>query len=139
LRLTLSAVFIGIIMAVPASARAAGEDDPPQAAVCVPQGDSGERVVDPLRLVAWAIRTSDLSDHALDTNGDGDTLLAEKQLALTDPAYCRDPERRCDASDAAAQERIHQRLAAFVRAVDGNYRFERIRRPDQLERDRAHI
>ena len=105
--------------------------------MCVSQGDGGERVVDPLRLVVWAIKASDLSDQALDTNGDGDTLLAEKQLALTDPAYCGHPERHCDAADAAAQKQIHQRLAAFVRAEDGNYRFERIRRPDHLERDRA--
>jgi hypothetical protein len=84
---SISAALIGIIIVVPANTRAAKADDtPPQAAVCVPQGDSGERVVDPLRLVRWGIRTSNLSDQALDTNGNGDTLLAEKQLALTDPA-----------------------------------------------------
>jgi hypothetical protein len=135
---SISAAVIGIMTVVAANTRAAAADDaPPQAAVCVPQGDSGERVVDPLRLVRWAITTSNLSDQALDTNGDGDTLLSEKQLALTDPAYCDHPDRHCDAADAVAQRQIHQRLATFVRAEDGNYRFERIRRPDPAERDGA--
>jgi hypothetical protein len=134
----MSAALIAIIIVLPANVRAAGaDDDPPKAAICVPEEDSSGRVVDPLRLVRWALTTSNLSDQALDTNGDGDTLLSEKQLALADPAYCEHLEKHCDSADAVAQRQIHQRLATFVHAESVDYRFERIRRPDPAERDSA--
>ncbi|MEM7024689.1 MAG: hypothetical protein AAF637_19240 [Pseudomonadota bacterium] len=128
---------IAMLLLEPAISRAATpQNGPPKGAVCVAE-EGGGRAVDPLELVRWAIRTSEIRDQAIDANGDGDTLLAEKQLALTDPGYCGHPARGCSERDATAQRQIHARLAAFVREQDGNYQFERIRRPDQTERNEA--
>ena len=110
---------------------------PPPEHVCVGQDVDGNdrRILDPRRLVSWALSTSSISDAALDTNGDGDTLFTEKQLALTRPDYCgAAPARGCTEADAAELRTLHEGLADFVRIQGGAlYRFERIRRPDPLD------
>jgi len=136
------------LLAPLALAAALGQGDParaeppavPQEAVCRPGDGEATRAVDPLALIRWAIEVSDLSDRVLDADDDGDTLLEEKQLALVDPFYCRRPEVACGEADTAAQQRIHDRLDGFVRAQGGRaYRFERIRRPDPVERNGAEF
>lgn len=110
---------------------------PPPEEVCVADTLAGSerRIVDPVRLVRWAVSAAGISDAALDANGDGDTLLVEKQLALTQPGYCAAaPTRGCTEADAQALGSLQERLRAFVAAEGGAlYRFERIRRPDSLD------
>lgn len=110
---------------------------PPPDAVCVALAtdESERRVLDPSRLIRWAISTAAISDAALDANGDGDTLLIEKQLALTQPGYCAAaPTRGCTEADARALRSLQDGLRTFVAAEGGAlYHFERIRRPDPLD------
>ncbi|MDH3658887.1 MAG: hypothetical protein OEU92_02475 [Alphaproteobacteria bacterium] len=107
--------------------------------ICSPVATSEVRSLDPLRLVRWLIAISEIGDAALDADGDGDTLLGEKQLALTQPGYCtRDIGRACTTEDAATLDRIQARLADFVdRAGGPDYVFERRRRPTIEERVQA--
>lgn len=123
----------GAVGASPASA-----DEPlfPADQICSPGASSDIPSVDPLRLIRWLIAVSDISDAALDADGNGDTLLSEKQLALVQPDYCtEDIGRACTADDAETLERIQDRLSDFVdRAGGADYVFERIRRPTLEER-----
>ncbi len=104
--------------------------------ICTPGTEQEPRTVDPFRLVRWLIAVSGLSDAALDADRNGDTLLAEKQLALVQPDFCKaDPRRSCNKNDASTLERIQQRLGDFVdRAGGPAYVFERLRRPTIEER-----
>ncbi|MEM7042875.1 MAG: hypothetical protein AAF543_08700 [Pseudomonadota bacterium] len=94
------------------------------------------RRLDPLRLIRWLIAVGDIGDAALDADGDGDTLLSEKQLALVKPDYCTaDIGRACTAEEAETLERVQNRLADFVdRAGGPEFVFERLRRPTLDER-----
>jgi hypothetical protein len=94
------------------------------------------RMVHPLYLIRDLIEAGPVSDAALDANGDGDTLLIEKQLAFTQPNYCHaSPERRCTPQDEKALIRLHDQLAEFVRTEGGAwYHFERLREPDPVDR-----
>lgn len=92
------------------------------------------RVVEPLLLIRHLIEAGSVRDAALDTDGDGDTLLVEKQLTFTQPDYCEAPERNCTPVDAAAIRRLHDQLAEFVRTQGGAwYTFERLRQPDAVD------
>ena len=108
----------------------------PAEEICIPGADEEIRSLDPLRLIRWLIAVSDIGDAALDADGDGDTLLTEKQLALVQPGYCTQSiGRACTATDAETLERIQNRLADFVdRAGGPDYVFERVRRPTIEER-----
>lgn len=109
------------------------DDQPlfPSDEICSPAAEAEIRNLDPLRLVRWLIAISDIGDAALDADGDGDTLLSEKQLALVQPGYCtKDIGRACTVEDVETLERIQERLADFVdRAGGPDYVFERVRRP----------
>ena len=104
--------------------------------ICTPGADENLQNLDPLRLIRWLIAISDIGDAALDTDGDGDTLLSEKQLALVQPGYCtQDVGRACTAEEAETLQRIQDRLGDFVdRAGGPSYVFERLRRPTIEER-----
>lgn len=95
-----------------------------------------QQAVRPLFLIRHLIEAGPVSDAALDTDGDGDTLLVEKQLAFTQPNYCQAaPGRQCSSQDEAALRRLHGQLAEFVRTQGGAwYQFERLRRPDAADR-----
>ncbi|MGI9501101.1 MAG: hypothetical protein ACR2P3_13775 [Geminicoccaceae bacterium] len=113
-------------------------DEPlfPADQICSPGAASEVRSLDPLRLIRWLIAVSDIGDAALDADGDGDTLLAEKQLALVQPGYCtQDIGRACTAEEAETLTRIQDRLGDFAdRAGGPDYIFERLRRPTIEER-----
>ena len=134
--------LLGFVVAVmadtPAFADKSAADEPlfPTDQICVAGADSDLATLDPLRLIRWLIAISDIGDAALDANGDGDTLLAEKQLALTQPNYCtQDIGRACTADDEATLSRIQARLSDFVdRAGGPEFVFERLRRPTLDER-----
>ena len=117
-------------------------DEPlfPAEQICTPGAEEDIRSLDPLRLIRWLIAISDIGDAALDADGDGDTLLVEKQLALVEPSYCtQDIGRACTAEEAETLARVQDRLADFVdRAGGPEYVFERVRRPtieERIERD----
>lgn len=120
------------------AASPSASDEPlfPSDKICSPGAEAEIRSLDPLRLIRWLIAVSDIGDAALDADGDGDTLLAEKQLALVQPGYCtQDIGRACTAEDAERLGRIQTRLADFVdRAGGPDYVFERVRRPTIEER-----
>lgn len=108
----------------------------PQPAICTldAQAEPARRVVDPQRLIEWLLASDPISDRALDANADGDTLFLEKQVALAKENYCFGPPR-CSAADVAAQSRIHQALVEFIDDEgEGAYAFERLRRPDPVDR-----
>ncbi len=125
-------------MAPAAGASLSASDAPlfPADEICSPGADEEIGNLDPLRLIRWLIAVSDIGDAALDADGDGDTLLTEKQLALVQPGYCTQGlGRACTATDAETLERIQDRLADFVdRAGGPDYVFERVRRPTIEER-----
>ncbi|MGI9506705.1 MAG: hypothetical protein ACR2RE_27000, partial [Geminicoccaceae bacterium] len=130
-----------LMLARPIAGNAQPIDDQPlfpADEICSPAAEAEIRNLDPLRLVRWLIAISDIGDAALDANGDGDTLLSEKQLALVQPGYCTQGiGRACTAEDAETLERIQERLADFVDRDGGpDYVFERVRRPtleEQIE------
>jgi hypothetical protein len=124
---------------IPAFATSPGNlDEPlfPAEQICVQNVPEDPSTLDPLRLIRWLIAVSDIGDAALDANGDGDTLLTEKQLALIQPDYCtEDVGRACTAAEAETLSRIQDRLSDFVdRAGGAEFVFERIRRPTIEER-----
>jgi len=128
-----------LALAGPTAAAASRLDDQPlfpADQICTPAADIELRRLDPLRLVRWLVAVSDISDAALDADGDGDTLLSEKQLALVQPGYCtQDIGRACNAEDEETLQRIQDRLADFVdRAGGPEFVFERVRRPTIDER-----
>lgn len=132
-------LMIAVALAAPAAGASLPTDDQPlfpTEEICSAGAESEIRSLDPLRLVRWLIAISKIGDAALDANGDGDTLLSEKQLALVQPGYCtRDIGRACTAEDAETLERIQDRLVDFVdRAGGPDYVFERLRRPTIEER-----
>lgn len=94
------------------------------------------RVVNPLYLVRELIAEGPVSDAALDANGDGDTLLIEKQLAFTQLNYCHaSPERQCTPQDEKALIRLHDKLEEFARTEGGAwFDFERLSEPDPVDR-----
>lgn len=120
------AAGMGLLPAIGTTVQAA-EAVPPQAAVCVPSDADGVRVVDPLRLVRWAMDRADLSEAVLDRDDDGSTSLAEKQLALVAPDVCGDD--RCTAAEALRLRTTRELLVEFVEGGDA-YTFTRIRQPD---------
>jgi hypothetical protein len=130
----MSAALPLAVLALAAPGQAAEPVFPPDA-ICVDGNAPRERAVEPLQLTRWLIAAAKVSDAALDANGDGDTLLAEKQLALVQPDYCAAPERRCSAEDRAALESLNQRLAQFAKQAGGpGYAMARRRRPTPPER-----
>jgi hypothetical protein len=131
------AVVLSVLVAT-ADAAAAPEPIFPPSEICT--GTDTESTVDPLRLIQWLIATGPITDAALDTNRDGSTLLAEKQLALTAPRYCDDIAAGCTAADDGALQGARDDLAAFVVAEGGeDYRFDRLRRPTAEERRSARF
>lgn len=119
---------VGVLPAITGPGAVHGQEAvPPQDAVCVAAEARDVRVVDPLRLVRWAMDRADLGEAVIDRDDDGTTGLAEKQLALVDPAFC--DEGWCTAEEAA---RLSQTRDALVGFLDGGefYAFTRIRRPD---------
>ncbi|MEM8948410.1 MAG: hypothetical protein AAGA21_19175 [Pseudomonadota bacterium] len=134
---------IGLLAALLAASPVNGASPPPSDEqlfptdeICTPGSGTDLRNLDPLRLIRWLIAVSDIGDAALDADGDGDTLLAEKQLALVQPGYCTQGiGRACTAEDEERLERIQDRLDDFVdRAGGPDYVFERLRRPTIEER-----
>ena len=123
-------------MATKAQSRLDGEPLFPAEQICTPAADLDLRRLDPLRLIRWLVAVSDISDAALDADGDGDTLLSEKQLAFVQPGYCTQGiGRACTEEDEQTLTRIQGRLADFVdRAGGPDYVFERVRRPTLDER-----
>ena len=132
------ALALGLVLFQPFDAAAQLGDEPLFAAdqICTPGDDVDNRTVDPLRLIRWLIAISDVTDAALDADRNGDTLLAEKQLALVQPGFCiADPRRSCTKEDAEILQRIRARLGDFVdRAGGPGFVFERLRRPTVPER-----
>ncbi|NJO38365.1 MAG: hypothetical protein HC871_13100 [Rhizobiales bacterium] len=147
LRLSTRVAFLGLLaasaLAVPVAGAQPVDDEPlfPADRICRPGASSETRSLDPLRLIRWLIAISDIGDAALDADGDGSTLLAEKQLALVQPGYCtQDVGRACTAEEALTLARIQQRLADFVeRAGGSDYVFERVRRPTLEERIESEV
>lgn len=129
--------FMGFPAAVQ-SARAGIGDEPlfPPEKICRPSAVEDLPTLDPFRLIRWLIAVSDIGDSALDSDGNGDTLLAEKQLALVQPGYCtKDVRRACTVEDAETLTLIQARLADFVERAGGpSFVFERVRRPTLEER-----
>lgn len=127
--------LLAIVAAATAASAASlpASDEPlfPTEKICTPGADTEIQTLDPLRLIRWLIAVSDIGDAALDADGDGDTLLAEKQLALVQQGYCTQGiGRACTATDAETLQRIQDRLVDFVdRAGGPDYVFERVRRP----------
>ncbi|WGF86854.1 hypothetical protein [Marinivivus vitaminiproducens] len=120
------------------------EVGPPVGDVC--RATFGDRpdaplALEPVRLIRWALSVQPVSDAALDTNADGTTSLAEKQLALADPDFCARPGRSCTAEDAEALRSRRNAILVWINAGGGaHYRFERVRVPTPAERqDRAHL
>jgi hypothetical protein len=113
-------------------------DEPlfPADQICIQGASTDPWTLDPFRLIRWLVAVSDIGDAALDANGDGDTLLSEKQLALVQQDYCTEGiGRACTADEAETLTRIQDRLSDFVdRAGGANYVFERMRRPTIDER-----
>ncbi len=132
-----SGLMVGLLaeLGAPAALRALEQPLFPADQICSPTVDPTLKTVDPLRLIRWLIAVSEVSDAALDADGDGDTLLEEKQLALVQPDYCtRDVGRACTPEDAETLARVQERLADFVERLGGtDYVFERIRRPSVEE------
>jgi hypothetical protein len=130
--------WLFLLHAAPLSAAppAAGELLFPPEEICSASTDPTLKTVDPLRLIRWLVAVSDISDAALDADRNGDTLLAEKQLAFVQPDYCtRDVRRSCTAGDAETLQRIQDRLGQFAERAGGrDYVLERIRRPTIEER-----
>lgn len=139
----ISSLLVASMLALPAlGASLPSSEEPlfPTSKICTPGADEDIQSLDPLRLIRWLIAISDIGDAALDADGDGDTLLLEKQLALVQPDYCtQDVGRACTADEAETLQRIQDRLGDFVdRAGGPDYVFERIRRPtieERVERD----
>jgi len=135
------ALALGWAFLQPHHAAAQASDEPlfPTDEICSPGGSDDNRTVDPIRLIRWLVAVSDVADAALDADRNGDTLLAEKQLALVQPAFCTaDARRSCTAEDAETLERIQGRLGDFVdRAGGPDFVFERVRRPSIPERMEA--
>ncbi len=136
-----SSGLLALLALAPSTAIAASPrtfDEPlfPAKQICIQGASTDPSTLDPLRLIRWLIAVSDIGDAALDANGDGDTLLSEKQLALIQPDYCtEDIGRACTAEEAETLARIQNRLSDFVdRAGGADYVFERIRRPTIEER-----
>lgn len=140
-RLGVSALALCLTFVQPSHVAAQAGDEPlfPADEICSPGTDLDHRTVEPLRLLRWLIAVSDLSDAALDADRNGDTLLAEKQLALVQPGFCTaDPRRSCTVEDSETLERIQERLGDFVNRAGGpDYVFERLRRPSIEERFEA--
>ncbi|MEZ5935557.1 MAG: hypothetical protein R3F54_27290 [Alphaproteobacteria bacterium] len=138
MRVALLCLLAAIAQAEPAGAAPPISSEPlfPADKICRPGASTEIKTLDPLRLIRWLIAISDIGDAALDADGNGDTLLSEKQLALVQPGYCtRNVGRACTAEEAETLERIQQRLADFVdRAGGPDYVFERVRRPTLDER-----
>ena len=132
---------LGLALLQPVQAIAQAFDEPlfPADEICLSSGVEFQRTVDPFRLIRWLLAVSNITDAALDADRNGDTLLAEKQLALVQPGFCiADPRRSCTAEDAETLERIQKRLGDFAdRAGGPDFVFERLRRPTIPERFEA--
>lgn len=135
-RRSMRAALFAVLAMLPPVGTALGASPPPDGEPLFPADEicrsgSDLRRLDPLRLIRWLIAISDIGDAALDSDGDGDTLLSEKQLALVQPGYCtQGVGRSCTAEDAATLERIQRRLSDFVERAGGpDFVFERVRRP----------
>jgi hypothetical protein len=119
---------VGALPVVTGSGAVQGQEAvPPQGAVCVASDTGDVRVVDPLRLVRWAMDRADLGEAAIDRNDDGTTGLAEKQLALVDPAFCDGD--RCTPEESRRLSETRDALIGFLGGGEA-YVFSRIRRPD---------
>jgi hypothetical protein len=133
----LACLMLSSTALLPADARAEESLFPPQE-ICTDQAAGGavRRQVDPLRLARYLLTVGEISDAALDANNNGDTLLAEKLLAFTEPDYCtRGVGRRCTEEDAAALMRINERLGSFAKRAGGpGYAMQRIRWPNPPDR-----
>lgn len=127
----------GLVTAADGRAQS-GDIGPPVAEVCrATFGDrpDGLPILEPIRLVRWALSVAPVTDAALDTDADGTTSLAEKQLALADPDFCARPGGQCSASDRDALRDRHAQLAAWIAADGGpHYSFERLRDTTPAER-----
>jgi hypothetical protein len=124
------------LLAAPAAGHAADQLFP-EAQICS-QAGADQATVDPLRLIQWLLGRANVSDAALDTNRDGDTLLSEKRLALVDPDYCAAVAAGCSAGDVSALRGLHDDLGEFVATEGGeDYRFERLRHPSAEEQRSA--
>ena len=95
---------------------------PPQSADGAPEAAgapslaevAGEDMVAPQAIVAWLLDENPVRDSALDADGDGNTLIDEKILALADDDYCASASATCSADDEAALAKAREHLRAFV-------------------------
>jgi len=142
IRRSIGCWLLGIALAALSSAPVFGDTSPsdiplfPTDEICIAGAADSLPTLDPLRLIRWLIAVSDIGDAALDADGDGDTLLSEKQLALVQPGYCTEGiGRACTAEDETTLLRVQDRLSDFAdRAGGPAYVFERFRRPTIEER-----
>ncbi len=74
--------------------------------------------VSPKAMIAWLLDENLVRDVALDADGDGNTLIGEKILALTDDDFCASVSMKCSEADEASLSKARQQLQAFV-AADG--------------------
>ncbi len=128
-------------MLLGAGAALAQEPLLPPDEICATTAMTAERQVDPLLLVRYLVAAGRIGDAALDANGDGDTLFAEKQLALVEPNFCQAaPGRRCTETEQSALEGLRLRLVEFAKAAGGpRYVMQRLRTPTAQERQAAEF
>ena len=94
----------------------------PQNLLCpAPQrsADASPEVADvdtvaPQAIITWMLDENPVRDSALDADGDGNTLMDEKLLALADDEYCVSTSTTCSAADEAALAKAREHLRAFT-------------------------
>lgn len=91
----------------------------------------GLEKVSPKAIIAWLLDENLVRDVALDADGDGNTLVGEKILALTDEGFCASISTKCSEADEAALSKARQQLDAFIAAGGGpGYSIQRLDEAD---------
>lgn len=88
--------------------------------------DVGQTVA-PQAIIAQLLNRHYIRQQALDANGDGNTLLEEKILALTDDNFCTSLSTHCSRDDEAALATAREQLRSFAEQRGGpGYIIERL-------------
>ena len=100
---------------------------PEMAGAPSPAEVAGVDMVAPQAIVAWLLDENPVRDSTLDADGDGNTLIDEKILALAEDDYCASTSTTCSAEDEAALAKARERLRAFADQGGGpGYVIERL-------------
>lgn len=88
---------------------------------------SDRDTVPPYAIVTWLLGEMPVRDRVLDTDGDGNTLIAEKVRALTEDDYCSSSRATCTAEEEEALASARDKLRRFADAGGGpGYVIERL-------------